>query len=208
MTPIDHFDAVWLRCHGLSAIHAYLAKNMTGALPVDEVLRAAWVVRVSALDLYVHELVAQRMLKSFEGTLPRTPQFQAFQLPLETVERIQAAPTPSAASSAFDLEVRRQLSLATYQDPEKIADGVRLCSGVELWNAVASHQGATPAQKVTAAKQIKQQLRAIVDRRNKIAHEGDLQPTLPVTPWPISQADLAQVSAFIEGVVRSIDASV
>lgn len=208
MTPIDHFNAVWLRCHGLAAIHAYLARHITGALPVDEVLRAAWVAQVSALDLYVHELVAQRMLQSFQGSLPRTPQFNAFQLPFETVERIRMAPTLSAASDAFDLEVRRQLSFVTYQDPEKIAEGVRLCSDVELWNAVATHQGAAPAQKVAAAKKIKQQLRAIVDRRNKIAHEGDLQPTLPVTPWPISQADLAQVSAFIESVVRSIDASV
>lgn len=177
-------------------------------MPVDEVLRAEWVARVSALDLYVHELVAQRMLMSFEGVLPRTPQFQAFQLPLETIDRIRAAPSPSSASAAFDLEVRQQLSLITYQDPEKIADGVRLCSGVELWNAVATHQGAAPAGKVAAAKKIRQQLRIIVDRRNKIAHEGDLQPTLPVTPWPISQADLAQVSTFIEGVVRSIDACV
>jgi hypothetical protein len=189
-------------------MHAYLATHTTEAIPVDELLRAEWVARVSAVDLYVHELIAQRMVMSFEGTLPRTNQFQAFHLPLETIERIRAAPSDSAASSAFDLEVREQLSIVTYQDPDKIADGVRLCSSVELWNAVAEHQGATPAQRVDEAKRIKRQLRAIVDRRNKIAHEGDLQPTLPVTPWPIAQADLVLVSTFLEGLVRSIDACV
>lgn len=189
-------------------MHAYLAARMTKAMPVDELLRAEWVARVSALDLYVHELIAQRMVMSFDGALPRTSRFQTFALPLETIERIRSAATPSAASSAFDLEVREQLSIATYQDPEKIADGIRLCSSIELWNAVAAHQGAAPAQKVSEAKRLKRQLRAIVDRRNKIAHEGDLQPTLPVTPWPIAQADLALVSTFVGGLVRSIDACV
>lgn len=208
MTPIGHFDEVWLRCHGLSSMHAYLAKQMTGAMPVDELLRAEWVARVSALDLYVHELVAQRMVMSFQGELVRSSQFQTFHLPLETIERIRAAPSNTAASAAFDLEVREQLSFTTYQDPDRIAEGVRLCSTVELWNAVALHQGATPAQKVNEAKRIKRQLRAIVDRRNKIAHEGDLQPVLPVTPWPIAQSDLVLVSTFLEGLVRSIDACV
>lgn len=189
-------------------MHAYLARHMTEAMPVDELLRAEWVARVSALDLYVHELIAQRMVMSFEGGLVRTNQFQTFHLPLETIERIRAAPSNTAASSAFDLEVREQLSFVTYQDPDKIAEGVRLCSTIELWNAVALHQGAMPAQKVNEAKRIKRQLRAIVDRRNKIAHEGDLQPVLPVTPWPIAQADLVLVSTFLEGLVRSIDACV
>lgn len=208
MTPKGHFDAVWLRCHGLSAIHAYMAKHAMPALPAEELLRAEWVARVSALDLYVHELVAQRMLLVFDGLLPRTSQFLAFQLSLETIERIRGATSSPAASAAFDLEVRRQLAFVTFQDPEKIADGVRLCSSVELWNAIALHQGATPADKTTRAKQLRTQLRAIVDRRNKIAHEGDMQPTVPVTPWPINQADLAQVASFIEQIVTSMEACV
>lgn len=208
MTPKGHFDAVWLRCHGLSAMHAFMARGTTAALPADEILRAEWVARVSALDLYVHELVAQRMLECFEGSRPRTPRFQSFELPLETIERIRTAATPVAASDAFDLEVRRQLSFVTFQDPDKIADGVRMCSNVELWNEIALNQGATHATKVAQAKRLKSQLRAIVDRRNKIAHEGDLQPTLPITPWPIDQADLAQVSIFVDRLVTSIEASV
>lgn len=208
MTPRAHFNAVWSRCDSLSAMHAFMANHATAVLPADEVLRAEWVARVSALDLYVHELVSQRMLLAFEGAIPKTPQFQAFQLPLETIERIRAAQSPAAASAAFDLEVRRQLAFVTYQDPEKIADGIRLCSSVELWNAVSLHQGANQATKIAKAKQIKSQLRAIVDRRNKIAHEGDLQPTMPITGWPITQADLAQVANFIDRLVTSMDACV
>lgn len=188
-------------------MHAYIAANVAKVVQPEEILRAEWVARVSALDLYVHEFVAQRMLAIFEGTRPKTPAFQAFRLPTETVDRIRAAATPVEASAAFDLEVRRQLGFTTYQDPEKIAEGIRLCSAVELWNSIALHQGATEPTKAELAKHLKRTLSAIVERRNKIAHEGDLQPSLiPVVPWPISQADLATVSAFIEKLVLSIDA--
>ena len=206
MTPLSHFEAVWDRCSHLSAMQAYLAANSVGALKPDELLRAEWVARVSALDLYVHELVAQRMLAVFQGLLPKTPAYSAFMLASETVDRIRHAATPSDASAAFDLEIRRQLGFLSYQYPDKIADGIRACSSVELWNDVALRQGASPQNKTNQAKQIKRQLTTIVDRRNKIAHEGDLQPkTLPISPWPISQADLTIVSGFIERLVSSIE---
>lgn len=127
----------------------------------------------------------------------------------ETVHRIRHAATSSEASAAFDLEVRRQLGFLTYQYPDKIADGIRMCSPAELWNDVALHQGASQQNKAAQGKQIKRQLTTIVDRRNKIAHEGDLQPkALPISPWPISQGDLIVVSGFIEQLVKSIDACV
>lgn len=197
---------MWLRCDGLSAMHAYLAAQTTIALPASELLRAEWVARVSALDMYVHELIAQRMLLIFEGKLSPTIQYNSFALSLETMARIRSASSPSDASSAFDLDVRKRLSLNTYQDPEKIADGLRLCSTAELWNQVAQHQGASGLDINKKAKALKSQLRAIVDRRNKIAHEGDLQPAMPRDPWGISQADLAIVSAFVNSIVISIDA--
>lgn len=208
MTPIAHFDAVWGRCEQLSALHAFLANNLSAVLRPDEILRAEWVARVSALDLYVHELVAQRMLAIFEGRFPKTAAYSAFRIPTETLDRIRSSTVPSDTSAAFDFEVRKQLGLLTFQDPEKIADGVRLCSNAELWLCVAEKLGATAQPKVAEAKAIKRTLAAIVQRRNKIAHEGDLQPGIPRTPWPISQPDLTTVSSFVEKIVRAIDACV
>jgi len=205
MTPLATFEQVCARCDLLSAIHAYLAANASGALQPDEVLRAEWVARVSALDLYVHELVAQRMVLVHAGKLAATAQFNAFKIKLDTVDRIRAAPSVSDALSAFDLDVRTQLSFVTYQDPDKIAEGIRLVSSSELWNEIAIHQGATSATKTARAKGIRSNLSAIVSRRNKIAHEGDLQPSIPRTPWPVSQNDLNDVRVFIERLVRSID---
>jgi hypothetical protein len=177
-------------------------------MPLDELLRAEWVVRVSALDLYIHELVAQWMLATFEGRRPPTPAYLRFQLSNETLDRIRAAATPSEASAAFDLEVRNQLASHTYQDPDKIAGAVRLCSEIELWNEVALKLGATPATKVEEAKTLKKMLSLMVQRRNRIAHEGDVQPSPLREPWPISQADVVFIAAQIERIVRAIDAVV
>lgn len=208
MTPIDHFDAVWSRCALLSGLHAYLENSVTGVLQPDELLRAEWVTRVSALDLYIHELVAHLMLATFDGHRPASPAYLKFQVSTETLNRIRAAVTPSDASAAFDLYVRSHLSRITYQFPDDIADGVRLCSPIELWNEVALNLGATAATKANAAKGLKTQLSLVVRRRNMIAHEGDLQQSPLREPWPISRMDLVFVADQIERIVRAINAVV
>ena len=106
VTPLAQFEAVWSRCAQLSTLHAYLEKNVSGILQPDELLRAEWVARVSALDLYIHELVAQLMLAIFEGRRPASPAYLRFQVSNETLNRIRAAATTSDASAAFDLYVR------------------------------------------------------------------------------------------------------
>lgn len=208
MEPLDHFKEVWLRCDHLSVIHAYLANSVASALQTDEILRAEWAARVSALDLYVHELVAQRMVGIFEGKLPLCTGFSAFTVSNETMERVRTASSITDASAAFDLAVRDQLSRKTFQYPDDIASGVRLCSGIALWNEVAVHMGSTPQTKDEDAKRIKKELAQVVGRRNKIVHEGDLQPTIPRRPWPINQADLAFVTQFVSALVYAIDAVV
>ncbi|WP_445989435.1 hypothetical protein ACSVCE_12960 [Chromobacterium haemolyticum] len=208
MSPLDHFNEVWGRCDHLSAIHAFLAKNVASALETDEILRAEWVARVSALDLYVHELVAQRMVAIFEGKVPACQGFSCFTVATETMERIRMALSATDASAAFDLTVREQLSRRTFQYPDDIASGVRLCSGIALWSEVATHMGATPKTKDEDAKRIKKELAQVVGRRNKIVHEGDLQPIIPRTPWSICQDDLAFVTGFISSLVYAIDAVV
>jgi len=205
MTPITYFDDVWQRCAEIETLHTYLAGKLTPAMSADELLRAEWVARVSALDLYVHELVAQNMVKIFEGTRNSCPGFSKFHCSSDTLLRIKNAATPADASAAFDLEVRSKLSRVTYQFPEDIADGIRLVSGSELWNEIALAKGATAATKGELANSLKKDLSLIVERRNKIAHEGDLQRSIPRTPWQIVRADVSYVAGFIEDLVRTID---
>ncbi len=148
------------------------------------------------------------MLAIFEGRLTATPAYLKSQVSNETLERIRGSRTGMDASAAFDLGVRTQLSRYTFQLPDNIAEAVRLCSTVELWNQVATRLGAAPRDRTAISKSLRRNLSLIIERRNKIAHEGDLQPTLSRDPWPVRQADVAFVASHIETIVRAIDAVV
>ncbi|WP_273874804.1 HEPN domain-containing protein [Serratia marcescens] len=197
------FDNAWLRCDLLSLTYAYTSANLSAVFDSREILRAEWVARVSALDLYIHELVAQNMLEIFQGVRVRTAKYDKFTIPHSVMSDIFNA--PHTRDQTYDLEVRRQLGIQTYQTSDSIADGIRLISDVALWREVAMDQGATNSTADSRAKAMKLQLNAIVERRNKIAHEGDMKPLTPREPWPITGQDLVVVKNFIEALVNSID---
>jgi len=205
MTPKAYFDDVWQRCELFVALHAFIENQATAALQPNELLRAEWAARVSALDLYVHEVVAQNLLAIFEGSRSTCPGFGKFQISSDALMRIQTAGTQADKSKAFDLEVRTKLNRTTYQYPDDVADGIRLVSPCKLWNEVATKLGATPATLSADTNAIKTRLSLIVDRRNKIVHEGDLLPSIPRTPWPIGRQDLTGVTSFIRDIVYAID---
>ena len=80
---------------------------------------------------------------------------------------------------------------------DSIADAVRLISEVSLWEEVGNRLGMSP-------QDVRSQLNLIVDRRNKIAHEADSDPTFPGSLWPIDEALVDEAVDFIEQVVESI----
>jgi hypothetical protein len=69
--------------------------------------------------------------------------------------------------------------------------------GQPLWRGVAIRLGISEVI-------IKDQLRVIVERRNKIAHEADIDPSFPDARWPISLKDTLDSIAFIEQVGQAI----
>jgi hypothetical protein len=133
------------------------------------------------------------------------PGFARLQVSSDALMRIQEATTAADRSTAFDLEVRTKLGRITYQYPDDIADGVRLISPCKLWNEVALEMGAPAANVAAATESLKKRLSLIVERRNKIVHEGDLQPIIPRTPWPISRVDVSDVATFIDEIVLAIN---
>ncbi len=55
---------------------------------------------------------------------------------------------------------------------------------------------------------IKTRLKLIVDRRNKIAHEADLDPSFPGVRWPITSSDADSVTDYISELCEAIHAVV
>jgi len=199
---IEQFRLSIARVRDLIAIHNSLKSQTTSALDVSDILRAALVLTVSALDYYIHEVVTLGMLEIYRG------------------QRSEPSPTPNSSQSAFSrfkvslngarqerliaisigswLENEIQQNYGSFFEPDKIAEAIRLISAKKLWEEVASKLN-------KPAKDIKSQLSIIVDRRNKIAHEADIDPSYGIgSRWNIDENLVNDAVTFIEQLVENI----
>jgi hypothetical protein len=161
-SALSAFTENLARVRHLHALHASFSAQVTAIVDLSDLLRAEVVLAASALDHYVHELTRLGMLECWRGKRPLTDAFKRFSLPAGAT--VAAMADTSQAEAIFENEVRVRHSYATFQQPEKIADAVRLFSNIGLWETVAGRLG-------VSTKDARNALSLIVDRRNKIAHE-------------------------------------
>ncbi|MBW6528466.1 hypothetical protein KZ813_16605 [Sphingomonas sp. RHCKR7] len=156
----------------------------------DDALRSAYILAVSSFDFFVHELVAIEARHRFSEP-KRT---RNISLPMEIIT-ITDAETRVAQAEAH---VRRVNSYKAFVDPAKLAD-VLSCYCVDPWDKITTLiNGSVPGSTARSADDIKGQLRSIWKRRNKIAHEADVNPTLAgVSLWPIDKTDAQITIAFM-----------
>jgi len=196
-TAIDQFRDNIARVKYLQAIHSSFSAITTNVLDLSDLLRLQIVMSVSALDQYIHEIVRIGMIEVFEGRRPQPSGFLKFSVSMDRV--LQSIIIGD--SSWLDNEIRTRHGYLAFQQPDKIADAVRYISSIELWNEVGNLLGLPSAD-------VKSQLRLIVDRRNKIAHEADLDPSFPNIHWPITPVLAQDTVHFIEMLCEAIHSSV
>lgn len=195
------FQALMSQRNVSSTLYDYISFNK---IPLDasDLLRWQWVLAVSALDKYIHDIVTDGMVEQYINKKPHTPKFDTFQLSMKTIIDIQSAPVPEIA---FRNEVIRKNSYLAFQDPDKIADALSF-----IWNVpnkwdVISRNMATPI----SSSDLKIKLKNIVVRRNQIVHEGDcLSTNIPLMQQPITIFDTQDVIQFITELVNAIDLSI
>lgn len=193
-SAIQQFHGNMLRARELGRLAAAIAKITTPAIDVSDIWRSQIVLGVSALDHFVHELTRLGMIETARGARPRTDAFLRFELPLGAVE-------DGLAGQAHELwlgeAVRDKHSWLSFQHPDKIAEAIRLISSVKLWEEVGKETG-LPGQDVKA------RLELVIERRNKIAHEADMDPTNPGFRWPIDEAMAGDSLDFIERIAEAM----
>ena len=89
-SALDQFRVSIDRVRDLIALHNSVKAQATGALDVSDMLRAALVLSVSALDYYVHEVVTLGMLEIHRG---------------QRSEPISSANTTQSAFSRFQVSL-------------------------------------------------------------------------------------------------------
>jgi hypothetical protein len=194
---LDAFEKSLERIEHFAGLYQAIVRLTTPAVDSSDLLRAQIVLIVSALDFYVHELTVLGMLAVYMGQRPSTQAFERYRISVGSMMVGQ----PLGGTAWLETEIRERHGYLSFQQPEKIADAVRLFSDVKLWPAVATLLGQDESN-------IRSSLRLIVDRRNKIAHEADIDPSYPGARWPISEADAAQCRQFIATLVKAIHATV
>lgn len=189
---LDTFNLNMNRVRMLHGLHASFSSQTTAAIDLSDILRAEVVLAVSAMDQYVHDLVRLGMIDCWRRVRTQTDAFRKFQITAGSAFDMLA--NNSQAENLFENEIRNKHGFSTFQQPDKIADAVRLFSGVVLWDRVGSSLGITAGSAKSA-------LALIVDRRNKIAHEADIDPTYPGQRWPIDRI-------IVENMLNTIDKTV
>jgi hypothetical protein len=192
LSALEQFRENIARVRALGGLTQAVQSMTTSVVDPSDMLRAQHVLAVSALDHYVHEVTRLGMLDVFDGKRAPSAAYLRFRISLGCLGSGQVVTRNDVES-----EIRTQHSFIAFQKPDKVAEGIRLISEIKLWDAVAARLG-------VKAEYLKQTLSLIVDRRNKIAHEADLDPTYPKVRWPISASDVDGVVNFLVALVEAI----
>ena len=198
-TAINIFRENIRRSRDLVAIFHSINVSTTEALEITDVLRASFVMSVSALDHFVHEIVRIGMLEAFRAERVRTSAFLRFQVTIGSVLRSSGDPR---SEEWLEQEIRERHGYQSFEMPDRIADGIRLISDVTLWDEVARSTG-------KERKEIRDNLSLIIQRRNKIVHEADITPDyarqrLSDLRSPIDEALVENTIQFISLVAEAI----
>ena len=195
-TAIEQFRLNIERVRIIGALTKTLNAQTTGALDLSDLLRAEIVLAVSALDHFVHEIVRLGMSEAYRNERPRTQSFQRFQVSIGSISSV-VSDTPS--SDWLEQEIRNSHGHQSFQNPDNIAEAVRLISESSLWNEVASRIN-------TSRQDIRERLILIIKRRNQIAHEADMDPSYPGVRWPIDEQMVDNSIDCIEQIAEAIHA--
>lgn len=180
----------------MCGIFIALKKTTTPALDLTDLMRAAVVQSVSAFDHLIHELTRIGVGQIFNALRPATLAYLKLRLSLQTMMMLIQNPMDIGP---LDQEVRAHHSWQTFQRPDKVADAIRLITERPLWDDVGARLGMTAAD-------VKTRLGAIVDRRDKIAHEADMDPTDPAGQdrWAMNESDASGAIDFVNLVGHAI----
>jgi RiboL-PSP-HEPN len=170
--------------HELDSLYHFLKHTQKLPNDLSDLLRAEIVYAVSALDKLVHELVKIGMIETFSGNRAATDAFEGFTISAKTLHKIKetaiersknqnAIPLPEELPEYwFNEEIVVKHKAVSYQDPSKIGAGLSLIwKETHKWQKIAPLMGYTDKQ---GEGQVKKQLELIVERRNQIVHEADI----------------------------------
>lgn len=173
----------------LTSIYEYLESTVHVPLSFDDLLRSKIVYSVSAFDKFIHDIVRIGMVQIFAGKRAATPKYLSETITISNAQKIAMASTPPA-EVIFEQTIQLKLKSASFQSPEKVADGLSyIWEENYKWQRIARGIGISEKTIITT-------LKLIVERRNRIVHEADTDPLTGVKR-PITKHECDDIHNFL-----------
>lgn len=187
-TAYDAFSTIIRDTRNSDIIYAYLDDMVKPPFDYSDLLRWQWAQSVSALDKLIHDLVRIGMVQTYQGLRSPTAKYRLFAIDMDSVSQMQQAPL--YAIKIFEAKIVNKLSYQSFQEPEKISDGLSLIwDEANKWKKISASLGLDE-------KYLKIKLKNISIRRNQIVHEGDYSNAL-LQRQAIAHSDASDVVDFI-----------
>jgi hypothetical protein len=182
----------------LGAIYLAFVEKVTQVISLDELLRAELVLAVGALDCYVHDLVRIGMGGFFKTGKGESNAYLNFGVSLDFMKKLLLASSGSEKLSLFEQEIRRLHAYRTFQTAENISQALSFIGIKTIWDKVGAILGMNSSD-------VRTRLDLIVDRRNRIVHESDVDPSLGIgNKYPIDFPLVDSAVRFLNSVAYAI----
>ncbi len=190
------FNSNMRQAREISALYDYLVTAVPVPQQFDDLLRSQLVYAVSAFDKLMHDLIRIGMVQSFLGLRPPTGKYLSEAVSMQVHNEIVQASIPPK-EHVFEQALFRKFKTVSFQDPVKVADGLSyIWDEPQKWQKIATSLGTSDLQART-------KLKLIIDRRNAIVHEADIDLSTN-TKFAIGKAESEGSLDFLEACGNAI----
>lgn len=185
--------------HSLTIVHEAFVDKVS-PLDISDILRSQIVLAVSALDCYFHDLCEEAMLYIFENkNFSTNNAFKNFAISMDTLHQMANSSLKSERAFFLAKEIKQKNSYKSFQEPKKIAEALSFIGIKSIWADIGKTLG-------KESLDLQKQLSLIVQRRNQIAHESDINPTLGLgEKYAISAIIVKETIDFIKTIIDAIE---
>jgi hypothetical protein len=195
-----NFDHAMSRAREMITLFDALTALRPGNSANDDALRAAYFQAVSSFDFFAHEIAAVEARHRFTNGI----QTKNIRLPME----ILTSPNPQERISNAETHIRFSNSYKAFVDPAKLAE-LLSCYCESPWSLICEGINFLSDAPLRTAEDLKAQLKSIWKRRNQIAHEADINPTLSgIGLWPIDKSDTESTIEFLIMIANELPATI
>ncbi|EQM79113.1 HEPN domain-containing protein [Stutzerimonas stutzeri] len=195
LNAINSFRSNIAQTEQLIALFDYLHSQLKAPMDFDDLLRSKIVYAVSAFDKLMHDLIRIGMVEIFNGARAATPKYSMEPIQMHVVQQLSSVTPPP--SFVFESAIRAKLKILSFQDPDKIADGLSyIWAESQKWQKIAAAIGAEE-------KALRTTLKLVASRRNAIVHEADLDPITGVK-LPVSRDEAVDIVQLLKNLGEGI----